>query len=260
MASQKAFAHRPGAFAPTGRTQQQQAFTQQQTFTVPQQLQPVAPPIQPQPQMQPQAIPGFDAQLAAEDPYYAAYIQQQQQAQLIPNRGAQSAQEAFQMSQDYVANLKAQYDEANDCAKFNMTTEEALKNKQQLRQMVDEFAQQLQYQGMTIDQYFEYSGNDRDKMMEVMAPQAEKRILTRLVLEQIVKEENITVSEEDFEEELQKLAASYGADLDTVKNIFVGKERERMEEDIAVQKAVSFVADHAVEVEKAEEAAETEEA
>ena len=86
------------------------------------------------------------------------------------------------------------------------------------------------------------------------------RILTRLVLEQIVKEENITVSEEDFEEELQKLAASYGADLDTVKNIFVGKERERMEEDIAVQKAVSFVADHAVEVEKAEEAAETEEA
>ena len=132
--------------------------------------------------------------------------------------------------------------------------------KTQERQMVDEFAQQLQYQGMTIDQYFEYSGNDRDKMMEVMAPQAEKRILTRLVLEQIVKEENITVSEEDFEEELQKLAASYGADLDTVKNIFVGKERERMEEDIAVQKAVSFVADHAVEVEKAEEAAETEEA
>ena len=63
-----------------------------------------------------------------------------------------------------------------------------------------------------------------------------------------------------LKEELQKLAASYGADLDTVKNIFVGKERERMEEDIAVQKAVSFVADHAVEVEKAEEAAETEEA
>lgn len=158
MASQKAFAHRPGAFAPTGRTQQQQAFTQQQTFTVPQQPQPVAPPIQLQPQMQPQAIPGFDAQLAAEDPYYAAYIQQQQQAQLVPNRGAQSAQEAFQMSQDYVANLKAQYDEANDCAKFNMTTEEALKNRQQLRQMVDELEKDIDLNDTkpvldTIDKY-----------------------------------------------------------------------------------------------------------
>lgn len=160
MASQKAFAHRPGAFAPTGRTQQQQAFTQQQTFTVPQQPQQFAPQPQPQPQpqLQPQAIPGFDAQLAAEDPYYAAYIQQQQNAQLVPNRGAQSAQEAFQMSQDYVANLKAQYDEANDCAKFNMTTEEALKNKQQLRQMVDELEKDIDLNDTkpvldTIDKY-----------------------------------------------------------------------------------------------------------
>lgn len=156
MASQKAFAHRPGAFAPTGRTQQQQAFTQQQTFTVQQQPQPVAPPPQPQPQ--PQAIPGFDAQLAAEDPYYAAYIQQQQQAQFVPNRGAQSAQEAFQMSQDYVANLKAQYDEANDCAKFNMTTEEALKNRKQLDQMVDELEKDIDLNDTkpvldTIDKY-----------------------------------------------------------------------------------------------------------
>jgi hypothetical protein len=155
MASQKAFAHRPGAFAPTGRTQQQ-AFTQQQTFTVQQQPQPVAPPPQPQPQ--PQAIPGFDAQLAAEDPYYAAYIQQQQQAQFVPNRGAQSAQEAFQMSQDYVANLKAQYDEANDCAKFNMTTEEALKNRKQLDQMVDELEKDIDLNDTkpvldTIDKY-----------------------------------------------------------------------------------------------------------
>lgn len=156
MASQKAFAHRPGAFAPTGREQQQQAFTQQQTFTVQQQPQPVAPPIQPQPQ--PQAIPGFDAQLAAEDPYYAAYIQQQQQAQFVPNRGAQSAQEAFQMSQDYVANLKAQYDEANDCAKFNMTTEEAVKNRKQLDQMVDELEKDIDLNDTkpvldTIDKY-----------------------------------------------------------------------------------------------------------
>ena len=156
MASQKAFAHRPGAFAPTGRTQQQQALTQQQTFTVQQQPQPVAPPPQPQPQ--PQAIPGFDAQLAAEDPYYAAYIQQQQQAQFVPNRGAQSAQEAFQMSQDYVANLKAQYDEANDCAKFNMTTEEALKNRKQLDQMVDELEKDIDLNDTkpvldTIDKY-----------------------------------------------------------------------------------------------------------
>ena len=119
--------------------------------------------------------------------------------------------------------------------------------KAQQEQIVDEFAQRLQSQGLNIDQYFSYSGGSREKMMEEVKDQADKRIRTRLVLEEIVKAENIVATEEDFEVELGKLAEAYGTDVDTVKKIFEGREKDRMMEDIAVQKAVSFVADNAVE-------------
>ena len=119
--------------------------------------------------------------------------------------------------------------------------------KTQQEQIVDEFAQRLQSQGLNIDQYFSYMGSSREKMLEDVKDQADKRIRTRLILEQIVKAENITATEEDFEVELKKLAEAYGTDLDTVKRIFEGREKDRMMEDIAVQKAVSFVADNAVE-------------
>jgi trigger factor len=124
--------------------------------------------------------------------------------------------------------------------------------------MVDEFAQQLQYQGMSLDQYYQYAGSSREKMMEALAPQAEKRIRTRLVLEEIAKEENITATEEEYEAELKKMAEAYGADFDTVKNIFGGKQKDGMMKDIAVQKAITFVLENAVEVEAKKEAAEEE--
>ena len=119
--------------------------------------------------------------------------------------------------------------------------------KAQQEQIVDEFAQRLQSQGLSIDQYFAYMGMTREKMVEDSKEQAEKRIRTRLVLEEIVKVENIVATEEDFETELTKLAEAYGTDLDTVKKIFEGRDKDRMMEDIAVQKALSFVADNAVE-------------
>lgn len=119
--------------------------------------------------------------------------------------------------------------------------------KAQQEQIVDEFAQRLQSQGLSFDQYTQYMGTSREKMVEESKDQADKRIRTRLVLEQIVKEENITATDEDFETELGKLAEAYGTDLDTVKKIFEGREKDRMMEDIAVQKALSFVADNAVE-------------
>ena len=119
--------------------------------------------------------------------------------------------------------------------------------KAQQEQIVDEFAQRLQSQGLNIEQYFAYMGTSREKMVEESKDQADKRIRTRLVLEEIVKVENIVATEEDFETELTKLAEAYGTDLDTVKKIFEGRDKDRMMEDIAVQKALSFVADNAVE-------------
>ena len=119
--------------------------------------------------------------------------------------------------------------------------------KTQQEQIVDEFAERLQSQGLSFDQYTQYMGTSREKMVEDSKDQADKRIRTRLVLEQIVKEENIVATDEDFETELGKLAEAYGTDLETVKRIFEGREKDRMMEDIAVQKALSFVADNAVE-------------
>ena len=119
--------------------------------------------------------------------------------------------------------------------------------RSQQEQIVDEFAQRLQSQGLSIEQYFTYMGTTREKMVEDSKDQADKRIRTRLVLEEIVKAENIVADDEDFEKELTKLAEAYGTDIDTVKKIFGDKDKDRMMEDIAVQKALTFVSESAVE-------------
>ena len=117
----------------------------------------------------------------------------------------------------------------------------------QQEQIVNEFAQRVQSQGINIDQYFSYTGGSREKMMEEVKDQAEKRIRTRLCMEEIVKAENIVATDDDFEAELKKLAEAYGMKADDVRSFFEGMEKDRMMEDIAVQKAVSFVTDNAVE-------------
>ena len=86
----------------------------------------------------------------------------------------------------------------------------------EVRQMANDFAQRLQQQGLTMDQYFQFTGMTAEKMMEEMRPQAEKSIKTRLVLEAIVKAENIEVSDERVEEELTKMAEAY--QMEVVRN------------------------------------------
>ncbi len=117
----------------------------------------------------------------------------------------------------------------------------------QQNQMIDEFAQRMQMQGLSIDQYFQYTGSSREKMAEEIKPQAEKRIKTRLVLEQVVKDENIEASEEDFEAEVQKMADSYKMEADKIKSFFDEKSKAQLMQDLAVQKAVTFVTDAAKE-------------
>lgn len=117
----------------------------------------------------------------------------------------------------------------------------------QVRQMADEFAQRLQMQGLSVEQYFQFTGMDGNKMIEQMKPQAVKRIQSRLVLEAIVKAENITVSDEAFDKEVEQMAASYKMELDKLKELISEKEKEQIVMDIAVQKAVDFVVETAVE-------------
>ena len=117
----------------------------------------------------------------------------------------------------------------------------------QTKQMADDFARRIMQQGMTLEQYFQFTGLSEEKMMEEFRPQAEKRIRTRLVLEAVVAAENIEVSDERLDEELQKMADSYQMEVEKLKEFMGDNEKNQMKEDIAVQEAVTLITDAAVE-------------
>ena len=111
----------------------------------------------------------------------------------------------------------------------------------QVNQMAEEFAQRMQYQGLSIEQYFQFTGMDAKKFMDSLRPQALKRIQSRLVLEAVAKAEKIEVAEEDLEKELKEMATMYNMELDKLTELIGEKEKEQIKADIAVQKAVDFV-------------------
>ncbi|WP_281532870.1 trigger factor [Anaerocolumna aminovalerica] len=119
----------------------------------------------------------------------------------------------------------------------------------QTRQMADEFAQRLQMQGLTVEQYFQFTGMNVQKLLEEMKPQAIQRIKTRLVLEAIVKAENITISDEELEKEITNMASSYQMEVDKLKELISDREKEQISLDLAVQKAVDVVYEAAVDTE-----------
>lgn len=118
----------------------------------------------------------------------------------------------------------------------------------QVRQMADDFAQRIQSQGLTLEQYFQFTGMDSKQLFEQMRPQAVKRIQSRLVLEAVVKAENITVADEDVEKEFVQMAETYKMELDKLKELIGEKEKEQIVMDMSVQKAVDLVTEAAVEV------------
>lgn len=117
----------------------------------------------------------------------------------------------------------------------------------QQRQMADDFAQRLQMQGLSIDQYFQFTGLSRDTFLEQMKPQAEKRIKSRLVLEAVAKAENIEASEEEFKEEINKMAEAYQMEAAKLEEMIGQFETKAIKEDLAIKKAVDFVIENAVE-------------
>ena len=114
--------------------------------------------------------------------------------------------------------------------------------------MVDDFSRRMQAQGLSMEQYFQFTGMTIDKLMEEMKPQALKRIQTRLVLEKIAEVENIQPSEERVEEEIGKMAEMYKMEKDKLRELIGDIELEQMKKDMAVQDAVTYIADAAKEV------------
>ena len=135
--------------------------------------------------------------------------------------------------------------------KENQAVDQAIENAQmdipeamiefQVRQMADDFARRIQQQGLTVEQYFQFTGMTAEKMMEEMRPQAEKSIKTRLVLEAIVKAENIEVSDERVEEELTKMAEAYQMEVEKLKEFMGENEKKQIKEDLAVQEAITLL-------------------
>ena len=130
---------------------------------------------------------------------------------------------------------------------------------EQVRRMADDFARRLQSQVLSMDQYMQFTGLTMDALAQQMRPEALKRIQNSLVLEAIAKAENIEVSDEKVNEEIEKMAAAYKMEADKLKELIGDAEKEQMKSDLAIQAAVDMITDAAVEVEAAKEEEKTEE-
>ena len=117
----------------------------------------------------------------------------------------------------------------------------------QQERMFEEFTQQLRMQGLTMDQYFQFTGMNREMFNEQMKPEAERRIKNSLVLEAVAKAEDIPVSDEEVDEELKAMAESYKMDLEKIKSILGDKQLDSVREDLKLRKAVDLIVENAVE-------------
>ena len=167
----------------------------------------------------------------------------------------------FDTLEEYKADLKAKLAEQKEAEakteKENKVVEAAVANATmelpeamidtQVRQMADDFAQRMQSQGLSMEQYFQFTGMTAAQMLAEMRPQAVKNIETRLVLEAVAKAENIEITEEKIDAEIEKMAELYKMEADKLKQFMGEAEKEQMKKDMAVQEAVAFLVDNAVE-------------
>lgn len=162
---------------------------------------------------------------------------------------------------DVEAKIKERKEAAAKTAKEDQVIEKIIENAameipepmidEQCREMAQDFSRRIQSQGLTLEQYFQFTGMDASKFLEQMKPQALKRIQSRLVLEAVVKAENIEANEEDMNKAIEEMAAAYGMKAEEVKEKIVNEQLDMFKLDLAVQKAVDFVVDASVEVEAA---------
>ena len=145
----------------------------------------------------------------------------------------------FDTLAEYKEDVKKNLEEKKDIPQAMIDT--------QVNRMLEDFAMRLQQQGLSVEQYFQYTGMTADKIMEEMKPEAVKRIKNSLVLEAVAKAENIEVSEEEFEAELQKMADMYKMEIEKIKEFMQDAEAKQMKDDIAIQKAVELIVSSAVE-------------
>ena len=131
-------------------------------------------------------------------------------------------------------------------ADAKMDIPEAMLATQQ-RSMADDFAQRIRMQGITIDQYFQFTGLTREAFLEQLKPQAEERIKSRLVLEAVAKAENLEASDEEYTAEIKKMAEAYQMNEDKITEMIGEFEQKSIKEDICIRKALELAVESAVE-------------
>ena len=117
----------------------------------------------------------------------------------------------------------------------------------QQRQMVEDFAQRIQMQGLSMEQYMQFTGLTVETLLEQVKPQALRRIQSRLVLEAIAEAEKFEVTDAEYDEEIAKMAEMYQMEADKVKELLGEKHSVEVKKDITVRKAVEFVVANAKE-------------
>ena len=157
--------------------------------------------------------------------------------------------------EDYKADVKARLEAQKEIEAKRTKEDEAIKKivekskmdlpeamiDTQCETMIEEFAQRIAQSGLSMEQYLQFSGMTFDKLKEQVRPEAVTRIQTSLVLEQIAKEENIEVSDEDIDAEIVRMAEAYGMEADKLKEYMGEAEKSSMKKDLAIQKAVELV-------------------
>lgn len=115
----------------------------------------------------------------------------------------------------------------------------------EVERMTQEFEQRLQSQGMTLDMYFQFSGQDEDALKEQFTIDGEKRVRMNLTLEAIAIEENIEVSDEEVDEELEKMAEMYDQSVEDIKNILMAQgSLDGIKDDLKIRKAIELLVDN----------------
>lgn len=167
----------------------------------------------------------------------------------------------FENVADYKADVRKQLEQTKEkhakTVKEDAVVDQVIENAQvelpdpmvdtQARRMVDELARNIQRQGLSMDMYMQYTGMTLEKLLEQARPQAIKNIKTRLAMEAVAKAENITVSEEELNAEFEKMANAYKMDVEELKKQIDEKAKKELTLDLSVQKAITLVADAAVE-------------
>ena len=191
----------------------------------------------------------------------------------LPNADDEFAQEVseFDTLDEFKADIKKKLLESKEKELNRAKEDEALSKlieasemdipdamvDEEARHMAEDFAQRVQGQGMPFEQYLKYTGMDAKAFISQMKPQALTRIKSRLVLEAVVKAENIETTPEEVDMEFTTLSEQYRMEKEKIKEMIVGKELDNFKMDIAVGKAASFIRENAVEVEKKEDSEET---